>query len=289
MSYPKTGGTELAFPQANADAVVNGALRRLDALASRAIVIDRDLTAPPGSCADGSNYLVAGSPTGAWSGQAGKLATAVGTDAANGWLFQTVAVEGYELYLQDEDAVVRYFGGSWVIQSAGSGGIYTLPVMAPAMVARTTNGAATGTSESATNKVMTRTFDFDQSTDEFVQFTVPMPKRWNEGTVTAQFIWTAGTTGNVVWAIAGLALSDDDAIDAAFGTAQTVTDGVTAAGDLMISAATGAITIGGTPSENDVIWFQVSRDADNGSDTLAADAKLIGVRLFITTNAADDS
>ena len=31
------------------------------------------------------------------------------------------------------------------------------------------------------------------------------------------------------------------------------------------------------------------RDADNGSDTLAADAKLLGVKLNITTNAADDS
>ena len=94
MTLPKTGGTEWSAAQASPWAAVNDSLRRADALANRAIVVDRDLTAPPGSCADGSNYLVAASPTGLWSGQAGKLATAQGTNASNGWKFQTVAVEG---------------------------------------------------------------------------------------------------------------------------------------------------------------------------------------------------
>jgi hypothetical protein len=80
-----------------------------------------------------------------------------------------------------------------------------------------------------------------------------------------------------------------DALDAAFGTAQTVTDGVTAANDLMISAATSAMTIAGSPAEGDTVVFQVYRDADNGSDTLAADAKLLSVVLSLTTNAVDDS
>lgn len=168
-------------------------------------------------------------------------------------------------------------------------GSQTISVPAAAMTARTTSGAASGTSESATNKVMTATLDFDAATDEFAQFQVAMPKSWNESTVTAQFIWTAGNTGNVVWGIQGVAHSDDDVLDAAFGSAQTVTDGVTAAGDVMISAATSAVTIGGTPAEGDLVTFQVYRDADNGSDTCAVDAKLIAVRLIYTTNAATDA
>lgn len=167
-------------------------------------------------------------------------------------------------------------------------GVHTIPVNAAAMVARTTNGAAAGSAETATNKVMTKTYDFDQTTDEFVQVAVPMPKGWNEGTVTVQFIWTATTTGDVVWGAQALALSDDDALDTAFGTAQTVTDSVTAAGDLMQSAFTAAITVGGSPANEDVVWFQFYRDADNVSDTLAADAKLIGVRIKVTV-AGDDS
>ena len=157
------------------------------------------------------------------------------------------------------------------------------------MTRRTTNGPAVGTSETTTNKVMVETLDFDQSTAEYAQIRFLMPKRWNEGTVTAQFYWTATTTGNVVWACQAVALSDDDALDAAFGTAQSVTDGVTAANDLMISAATSAITVAGSPAAGDLVVFQFYRDAANGSDTLGADAKLLGVKLFITTDAGDDS
>lgn len=120
MNYPKTGGTSLAFPQDNADAILNDSLRRLDASVSRWIVVDRDLAAPPGSCADGANYLVAGSPTGLWAGQAGKLATAVGANAANGWLFTTVAVEGNQLYLQDENIEIQRNGSTWVAGATGN-------------------------------------------------------------------------------------------------------------------------------------------------------------------------
>lgn len=288
MTFPKTGGDEWAAAQASPQVPVNGSLRRVDALANRALIVDRDLAAPPGSCADGANYLVAASPTGAWSGQAGKLATAVGTNASNGWSFQTVAVEGYKLYIQDENQEIEHNGSIWQTVFGGSG-VYTIPIMAPAMVARTTNGAAAGSTESTTNKIMVRSFDFDAATDEFVQATIPMPKRWNESTLTVEFIWTAGATGNVVWGVQAAAISDDDPVDSAFGTAVTVTDGVTAAGDAMFSAQTGALTAGGSPAENDMLVFQFYRDADNGSDTLAGDAKLIGVRIRLTTNAADDS
>lgn len=168
-------------------------------------------------------------------------------------------------------------------------GKQTIWVPASAMIARTSNGAATGTAESSTNKVMQATLDFDAAADEFAQFQIAMPKGWNESTVTAQFVWLAGNTGNVVWGIQGVCISDDDALDAAFGTAQTVTDGVTATSDVMISAETAAITLAGTPAAGDLAVFQVYRDADNGSDTLAVDAKLLGVRLFYTIDAPTDA
>ena len=153
------------------------------------------------------------------------------------------------------------------------------------MISRTTNGAADGTDESTTNKVMVATKDFDPSTTEYAQFQIRMPESWNEGTVTAEFSWAAGGTGTVIWAIQGLARSDSDVIDTAFGTAQTVTDTVTTVGDIMISNFTAAVTIAGTPAAGDVVFFQVYR---NGG-TLASDAKLIGVTIKFTINAADDS
>lgn len=118
-TLPQTGATELVLSQAVPETAVNEIARYLDANATRSIIEDRDLTAPPGSCADGARYLVAASPTGAWSGMAGKLAIAVGTNASNGWLFMTVAVEGFRLYIRDEDLETVYNGSIWAATAAG--------------------------------------------------------------------------------------------------------------------------------------------------------------------------
>ena len=223
-----------------------------------------------------------GVPTGEWE-------TGFGTYSASNTLTRTTVEES-----SNSNAAVNFSAGTKRVSMTTTPraqvlGKQMMPWLASALTVRTSNGAAPGTTESTTNKVMLETLDFDQSTDEFAQFRLPMPKRWNEGTITAQFRWTASATGDVVWGIQAVALSDDDAVDSAFGTAQTVTDGVTASGDLMVSAETSALTIAGTPAEGDIVIFQVYRDADNGSDTLAADAKLIAVDLFITYNAGNDA
>lgn len=175
------------------------------------------------------------------------------------------------------------------IANLATQGKHTIYQPARGMISRTTSGAPDGTAEMATNDVMVVTKDFDAGTDEFVQFDVWMPKSWNESTVTAVISWTAASgSGDVIWGIQGLARSNDDALDTAFGTAVTVTDTLLAANDEHHTAETGAITIGGTPAENDRVIFQVYRDADAGGDTLAVDAKLIGVKIIYTTNAATD-
>lgn len=156
-------------------------------------------------------------------------------------------------------------------------------VPASAMRSRTTTGAAAGSYETATNKINYDTLDF--AATEYAQFWLAMPKGWNEGTVTAQFIWAAAGTGTVTWGIQGVSLSDSDVIDTAFGTAQTVTDTVTTVGDVMISSETSAITLANTPNAEDVAIFQVYRSGG----TLATDALLIGIRFSFNTNAADDS
>jgi hypothetical protein len=106
-------------------------------------------------------------------------------------------------------------------------GKHTVWSPAGSMTARTTSGAVAGTVETTTNKVMIKTLDFDAAAAEYAQFHVQMPKGWNEGTVSAVFVWSHAATATnfgIVWGIQALAVSDDDALDAAFGTAQTVTD-----------------------------------------------------------------
>ena len=162
-----------------------------------------------------------------------------------------------------------------------------IPIPASAMVPNTTNGAASNTTETTTNDVMVRTLDFDTTTQEGAQFAVPMPKSWNESTVTFEPIWTADSgSGTVVFELRGIALSNDDALDTAFGTGQTSTDTLIAAGDVHVGPESSAITIGGTPAAGDIVFFQIRRVP--ASDTLGVDARLIGIRLFITTDAAND-
>lgn len=172
-------------------------------------------------------------------------------------------------------------------------GKHTIWVPAAAMTPRTTAGAASGTVELATNKVMLKTLDFDYAAqDEFAQFAVRMPKSWNEGTVTAIFVWShasGATAYSVVWGIQGRAFSDTDALDAAFGTAVTVTDTGGTADTAYHSSETGAVTIGGTPAAGDLVLFQVYRDYDHASDTLDKDARLHGVALFYTVDAHNDA
>lgn len=171
-------------------------------------------------------------------------------------------------------------------------GLETIFIPAVAMVSRTTNGAASGTVEMSTNKNMFKTLDFDTTTQEFAQFEVWFPKSWNLGTVTFQPIWShASTTTNfgVVWALQGVARSDDDAGDVAFGTEQTSTDTGGTTNDIYLGPASSAITIGGTPAAGDSVQFQIKRNVSDGSDNLGIDARLHGIRLFFTTSAATDA
>ncbi len=178
---------------------------------------------------------------------------------------------------------------AFVQQEIAAAKVHSLYIPASAMTAQTTNGAAVGSLETTTNDIMRATYDFDASTIEYVQAQVALGNSWNLGTVTVQFFWEATNTGDVVWGAQGVCISNDDVIDAAFGTAQTVTDSVIATTDLHVSAATAAITLAGTPADADLTVFRFYRNASSGSDTCAVDAKLLGVKVNFTTNAADDS
>jgi len=94
-------------PSITAELDINAGLSRLDALVIPRVK-DRDLASPPGSPAQGDRYLIAGSPTGAWSGQAGKFTYYVGT----GWIF-IAPQEGLELWVDDENVKLRYDGSAW--------------------------------------------------------------------------------------------------------------------------------------------------------------------------------
>ena len=159
------------------------------------------------------------------------------------------------------------------------------------MTARTTAGAASWSAETSTNKIMIETMDFDTASDEYIQFSVRMPKGWNASTLTAAFTWShAATSTNfgVAWGIQAVALVNDDGIDTAFGTAVVTTDTGGTTDDIYLSGDSTAITLSNTPAKSDWVVFQIFRDVSDAGDTMAIDARLHGISLFYTTDSATD-
>jgi hypothetical protein len=97
----------IAAAQAQKHITHNEALRSLDALVMLS-VLDRDLSAPPGSPAEGARYLVKATGTGAFAGKDGKIAHfRDGT-----WGFHAPRA-GWIAYVADEQALIVYDGSAW--------------------------------------------------------------------------------------------------------------------------------------------------------------------------------
>lgn len=170
-------------------------------------------------------------------------------------------------------------------------GQQTIWVPAVAMYGRLTNGAASGTLETSTNRVMIRTLDFDTTTQEFAQFAIQMPKSWNESSLVCQFVWSHATTTTnfgVTWQIQAVALANADALDSAFSSNVAISDTGGTANTIYISEEASGVTVAGSPSAEEYIVFQVGRFVANTSDTLAVDARLHGVKIHYTIDAAKD-
>jgi hypothetical protein len=162
-----------------------------------------------------------------------------------------------------------------------TGGANNLWVPSSAFIPKTTSGCGVDSRETTTNDQNFDELLFDAGSDEFADALVVMPSNYNNGTLTARFYWTAASgSGDVIWGIQGRAFANDDALDTAAGTAQTVTDTLIAANDMHVTSATSAVTIGGTPAANTPIQFSIYRDANAAGDTLAVDARLLGVEII---------
>ncbi len=123
----------LSAAQAQKHVTVNEALARLDGLVQLS-VIDRDLTSPPASPADGERYIVAAGATGAWAGWDSDVVLFSG----GAWL-RLAPQEGWRVWVEDENVLVVRMGGAWLTFDAAM----NLLVHGPAVeVARSPNGAS---------------------------------------------------------------------------------------------------------------------------------------------------
>jgi hypothetical protein len=94
--------------QAQKEVTHNAALNDLDALAQLS-VIDHTLATPPASPNTGDSYIIAASPTGAWTGFANCVAAYYG-----GWNIKT-PVTGWLAWTRNDNRVLYYNGSAWVL------------------------------------------------------------------------------------------------------------------------------------------------------------------------------
>lgn len=97
-------------------AAMNASLRLLDSIVQGG-VIDRATSVPPGSPVDGDLYIVAAGPSGAWSGNANKLARWSSVGITPTWEFFT-AKEGWTVWDRGANERVMFDGSNWALDSS---------------------------------------------------------------------------------------------------------------------------------------------------------------------------
>jgi len=107
MSTPKHAIPVMYHYQASKEVTYNEAMYVLDFFANPS-VLDRDLTAPPGSPADGDAYIVASGATGAWLGEDDNIAHRWG----NKWNFYP-PFKGLKVWVVDEAKWI-FYTTAWV-------------------------------------------------------------------------------------------------------------------------------------------------------------------------------
>ena len=171
-------------------------------------------------------------------------------------------------------------------------GLETIWVPATAMYPATTNGSSALTQvETTALRPDLMVLDFAAAADDFAQFSIAFPKSWNEGTVKFQVFWTPSNTNqdNCIWSLQGVSVADGATIDVAYGTAVSVTDaGIGTVEDQQVSPVSGDVTITNAAVDTQT-YFQIFRDANAGTDTFSGVARLLGVKIFFTTDAANDA
>ncbi len=123
--------------QAQKHVTHNESLRILDALVMLGVK-DRDLSAPPGSPAEGDRYLVKTPGTGAFAGHDDHIASY----ADGGWTFYAPRA-GWIAYVEDEGVLAVWDGAAWSGIGGGGGG--------PITELQELNRLGVGTTADATN------------------------------------------------------------------------------------------------------------------------------------------
>ncbi len=215
---PRSALPELAAAQAQKHVTHNDALLQLDALVCCRI-LDRDLSTPPSSPADGDAYIVKATGTGDWAGEDGNIAFCV--DGA--WRFYA-PFAGLTAFVADDLEFLIYDGTDWA-DLATVLSLENLPMIGINTTADSTNKLA----------VKSAAILFDNIADD-----VQVKLNKDGAADTASFLFQTGYSGR-----AEIGTTGDD--DFHF---KVSSDGSTWHDAINIDGATGNAAIGGTATSS---------------------------------------
>lgn len=168
-------------------------------------------------------------------------------------------------------------------------GKQTIWVPAAAMTPRLTSGPVPVQYE-LPNYAQIRALEFSQAGNLSAQFEIAMPKGWDLGNLTFIPVWSSPiATGAVVWYLAAVAVNPGNTLDVTWSPWNSVTSTTTGANTRNIGPESAPFAVLGAPVQNTAVIFVANRTGGVPGDTLASAARLHGMKIMYTTNAANDS
>jgi len=227
--------------------------------------------------------------TSGWSGVSGLAGSAAssGVSGYSGYSgksgYSGSGVSGYSGYEGQDGSPGQDGTSGWSGVSGYGVGTSRYIILTAAGGSHTTTIGCDGPTkiEAGTNDIDYWALDFDSVTEERAFWNVMLPGDFPASNkLYARFIWTNAsglTTETVRWGVKGGSYSDSSAIEQALGTEITVDDTWTAQGDIHISAESSAITLSGSPNNNQYAVLNIGRKT--ASDNLTGDARLLMVYI----------
>jgi hypothetical protein len=180
-------------------------------------VASRATATPPPTPVDGVRYLVPAGATGEWATNISKIALRM----EGAWRYVT-PVEGFALWVSDEDKFLTFNGTSWAELAGGGAAPSTLPLLGINATADTTNKLTVASSAVLLNNV-----------GNGVQVTLNK----NAAADTASLVFQTGFSGRAEMGTAG----DDDFHFKVSANGSTFSEAI------VVQAATGRVTLKNAP------------------------------------------
>ena len=191
------------------------------------------------------------------------------------FLYADSATSGY---------ILNYRGVTVDGSAAGPTGETSLYIDAAALLAKDGGAtASTGTDNGTENSV--DWWNVAETNKLFAKFA--MPPQWDKSGLDFEVLWSVngGTAGyNVEWAMAAKTGGHGDEWDTAFPAPESaftsvLADNSSPLNDVIHSTTISGVTVGGTPEDGDLLFFELERINPSQGTTEPNDVHLLGVRV----------